>query len=102
MPGPKKRIAPISEPRAGNAPNQVADAPPRPAAVYRRHIHKLESAARRQQLGVLLSRADNWVPPGTMEPCFESRADDPEHCIWCGKHVSQHFGATEYRCYSRT
>lgn len=46
-------------------------------------------------------RGANWTDPRTGEACFLALKPEHETCIACGKHISQHFGHTEYRCQPR-
>lgn len=46
-------------------------------------------------------RGANWTPPANGAQCFEAPIDEgspEETCLHCGKHISRHFGGTEYRC----
>ncbi len=41
-------------------------------------------------------RGANWTPPKTGR-CFLALAET-ETCMYCEKHISRHYGMTEYRC----
>jgi hypothetical protein len=50
-------------------------------------------------------RGANWTPPKSGERCFTAQEPDPirgttgdEWCASCSRHISAHFGGTEYRC----
>jgi len=46
-------------------------------------------------------RGANWTPPPDGVRCFEGALDEgspEETCLHCGKHISRHYGGTEYRC----
>lgn len=50
-------------------------------------------------------RGGNWTPPADGVQCFEGALDEgspDEICLHCGKHISQHYGGTEYRCDPRS
>jgi hypothetical protein len=41
----------------------------------------------------------NWTPPGDVRlRCFTAIGPRDEQCILCDKHISRHYGGTEYRC----
>ena len=52
-----------------------------------------------QKVETLWARGANWTDPGTGEECFIAPTGS-ETCT-CGKHISRHYGGTEYRCESR-
>jgi hypothetical protein len=72
------------------------------------------------QIVIQVAYGDRWVVKTTLSPDtalglgqdliamvnqslgvsrkFREREDGAEHCMLCGRHVSQHYGGTEYRC----
>lgn len=46
-------------------------------------------------------RGANWTPPPDKAPSFIAY-NGRETCNTCRRHISRHYGGTEYRCYPRT
>lgn len=52
-------------------------------------------------MAAFIRRGANWTPPPDGARAFHAVADQ-ETCLGCRRHISQHYGGTEYRCEPRS